>query len=801
MKQYLILKLCAVVGLFFLSTTSINAQVNTSSLVYMDAGKLTYVPYANEGQTNAVNVIPDFSYAGYMKGGVALPDVPVVTTLNALDGDNRFQIQSAIDALESTELDANGFRGTILLKAGNYLVNGRLNIQKSGIVLRGEGQGRNGTVLYAAAKYNHNFLTLGNPSARDLDEVSGTDVRISDAYVPVGTNSFNVVDGSGFSVGDIISIKRTVNQTWINELGMDEATLCKGRPAGSCNGWTTSYYTLKHQRIITAISGNTLTIDLPIIDVMETKYGGGTVSKATADGRAENIGVENLRIESYFKTATDELHGWSAIDINKTENSWVKKVTAQYFGYAAVRINGANFTTIEDTACIDYKSVITGGRRYGFTINSGTGNLFIRCYTNEGRHDYAMGSAVTGPNAYVDSYAADTYSDIGPHHRWATGTLFDNIRGGQMAVRNRGWSGTGHGWAGAQTMFWNLASYKSGITVESPIGSRNWGIGNVSGGAGGGHYGNGFIELRNQPVTTPRSIYLQQLEDRLGTQALDNIAIPEQKAGDIYTMLSEWRGNGELGNPITKPEDEDAFITLGPLADDRTINNGRGDDILITELTNQQKRGYFKFHLSNITQTISSAKLRLKVKSKSTAVISNMILLAANDNWEDDLIIGNGAPAPSGAPIDTKEVPNVGEWIEFDITTQVNAQKISDGIISLVVASTGTNENSYYSMNTFSLENRPELVINNQLSVDDVVTSDFKVYPNPASAEIFISSNTSIKNATVYSLLGKVMLNNPKSTKGGTSLSLDLRSLSKGLYILQLEDSLGNITNKKIIKK
>ncbi|WP_189663198.1 MULTISPECIES: DNRLRE domain-containing protein [unclassified Polaribacter] len=801
MKQHLIFKLCAVVGLFFLSTTSINAQGNTSSLVYMDNGKLTYTPYANEGQTNAVNVIPDFSHAGYKQGGVALPDVPVVTTLNALDGDNRFQIQSAIDALESAEPDANGFRGTILLKAGNYIVNGRLTIQKSGIVLRGEGQGRNGTVLHAAAKYNHTFLSLGNPSARGLDEVSGTDVRISDAYVPVGTKSFNVVDGSGFAVGDLISIKRTVNQTWINELGMDEATLCKGRPAGSCNGWTTSYYTLDHKRIITAKSGNTLTIDLPIVDVMETKYGGGTVSKATADGRAENIGVENLRIESYFKTATDELHGWSAIDINKTENSWVKKVTAQFFGYAAVRINNSNFTTVEDTACIDYKSVITGGRRYGFTINSGTGNLFIRCYTNEGRHDYATGSAVTGPNAFVDSYAADTHSDIGPHHRWATGLLFDNIRGGEMRVWNRGWSGTGHGWAGAQTLFWNLASYKSGIRVASPPGSRNWGIGNISGGPGGGHSGNGFIELRNQPVTTPRSIYLQQLEDRLGTQAVDNIAIPEQKAGNIYDMLADWKGNGELGNPITKQEDEDAFITLGPLADDRTINNGRGDEIVITEMANQQKRGYLKFHLSDITQTISSAKLRLKVKSKSTDVVSNMLFSVAIDTWNDDTIIGNGAPNPVGSPIETKALPVVGEFIEFDVTTEVNTQKSGDGIISLALIAVGSNVNTYYSMNSFYVADRPQLVINNQLSVDDVATNDFKVFPNPALDQIVITSKTSIKNATVYSLLGKVMLNNPKSTENRTKLSLDLRSLSKGLYILQLEDSLGNITNKKIVKK
>lgn len=42
----------------------------------------------------------------------------------------------------------------------------------------------------------------------------------------------------------------------------------------------------------------------------------------------------------------------------------------------------------------------------------------------------------------------------------------------------------------------------------------------------------------------PRSLYLQQLEDRLGPEAVEAITIPEQRYGRIWDQLSEWGGEG-----------------------------------------------------------------------------------------------------------------------------------------------------------------------------------------------------------------------------------------------------------------
>ncbi|MCA1761284.1 MAG: T9SS type A sorting domain-containing protein, partial [Bacteroidales bacterium] len=247
-----------------------------------------------------------------------------------------------------------------------------------------------------------------------------------------------------------------------------------------------------------------------------------------------------MLISSAVAGINDENHGWNAVVLNQTENCWVKNVTAKNFGYACVTLNDANQTTVEDCAMIDPVSITTGGRKYSFNISKGTFNLFQRCYTRGGRHDYVTGARVAGPNVFLDCFAENTFSDIGPHHRYATGILFDNIEGGMIRVQNRGTSGTGHGWAGAQTMFWNLKA-NGVLKVESPKGAMNWGIGC----SGNTKEGAGYWESWGQNVE-PRSLYLQQLKDRLGDTAVNNIVIPEQLEGNIYDKLKSWAGISDI---------------------------------------------------------------------------------------------------------------------------------------------------------------------------------------------------------------------------------------------------------------
>src|SRR6185436_2087852 len=116
----------------------------TVSRVYPGpSGRLVYVP-DEQG-----NTIHDASHAGYRGGGVAIPTAPVRETIWPVAGDNTEHIQAAIDKVSARPLDAGGFRGTVLLRAGYYRVVGPLRIKASGVVLRGEGMGDTGTILIA----------------------------------------------------------------------------------------------------------------------------------------------------------------------------------------------------------------------------------------------------------------------------------------------------------------------------------------------------------------------------------------------------------------------------------------------------------------------------------------------------------------------------------------------------------------------------------------------------------------------------------------------------------------------------
>ena len=534
--------------LLFLHGAAYSAE---SMLAYIGSqGRLEYSFYANEGETNADNVLPDFSYCGYKGGGAAIPDVPVVLTLEPQEGDDTQSIQNAINTVSARTQNADGFRGAVLLKAGRYQVASTLYILASGVVLRGEGQDVLGTVLEAVTPSDYDVISVGSGSASYAAQ-SGTIRAITTPYVPSGAVSFEISDTSGFSVGDWISVRRTPNQFWIDDLDMAQW------------GWTPSGYITDHERYITAISGNTITVDVPLVDVYQDKYGGGQVFKLNPISRISLCAVENLRIESCYAGDTDEEHPWDAIKMQYVENSWIRGVTAQYFAYSCVNVsNYARWITVEDCAFLDPKSIITGGRRYSFNIEgTATRVLIQRCYAYDGRHDFVLGSRTRGPNAFVDCYAAHSNADSGPHHRWSTGTLFDNIySSNSIAVENRQDSGTGHGWSGAQMVFWNCKTPNQ--KCDAPKGAMNFAIGSKADKCEGSWAPEepfGWWEHQWQDVY-PRSLYFQQLQDRLGPTAVNNVSSISQCTGNIWDEILAWAGNTRFqpnplreGTPADRP--------------------------------------------------------------------------------------------------------------------------------------------------------------------------------------------------------------------------------------------------------
>jgi len=520
-------------------TVEVEEIQHTSSLVYTSEtnGSLVYTKFANENSDIRENVIPDFSSSGYKGGGVPIPFVPTIEIIHPTnENDHSHVIQTAIDNVSNIEINEDGFRGAIFLKAGVYRVNNTLKISSSGIVIRGEGSGElDGTTIIYTANAQSNLFEVESVGSGP-QEISGSRTSVIDTFVPVGSITFNVTDSSLYSPGDRIMIEYGVNEKWITDLSNMTQW-----------GWTAQLYQLKFRRDIIEIDtvNNQITIDAPIVQAIEAQYGGVDIYKFQFVGMVTNVGFEGLRLESTYSSEEDENHGWTAIMIRRLTNGWVRQVTGLYFGFGLVSINDFSYqVTVEDCAMLNHKSIITGGRRYSFNIDDAEKVLMQRCLTSEGRHDYVSGSQTSGPNVFVDCLAINAYSDIGPHHRYSTGQLYDNVKGSDINVQNRENSGSGHGWAGAQIMFWNC---EADIICDAPNGAMNWAIGNVGSQREGSFASDepfGFWDSHNQPVI-PRSLYYKQLVERLELNSLKSIALPKQINGSrIWDDLRTWNGNG-----------------------------------------------------------------------------------------------------------------------------------------------------------------------------------------------------------------------------------------------------------------
>ncbi len=415
---------------------------------------------------------------------------------------------------------------------GKYRIGGTLYIRASGVVLRGEGEGENGTVLIATGTEQRTLIEFEGRSF--WQEVGGTRQAIVDDYVPVGAKTFAIADASGFAVGDDILVHRPSTAQWISAIGMDRIEM--SHP--DVRQWEPGTYDFRFDRTITAIEGNRITIDAPMGNAFEREYGGGWVLKYEYLGRIEQVGIENLRGVSEFDDSEkdesredefiDEDHAWNFVVFSRVQNAWARNITSVHFGYACVTIgNLAKWMTVQDSQCLDPVSQITGGRRYSFPIH-GQLSLVQRCYTRRGRHDYVLHARVPGPNVFLDCTADIAHNDSGPHHRWSVCTLFDNVivNGNAINVQDRQGSGTGHGWAGAQKVLWNCEA--ESFIVQKPPTSQNYAIGCIGEKRDGWYRReDGYWESHGRKVS-PRSLYLKQLEDRLGIEAVKAVATRAQ---------------------------------------------------------------------------------------------------------------------------------------------------------------------------------------------------------------------------------------------------------------------------------
>ena len=492
-----------------------------SQWVYADPkGKLVYKTLETGDR------IMDFSYAGYMGGGATIPSVPVKITLSPSVGDNTDAIQHAIDEVSKMKM-VKGFRGAVLLKAGTYSCERTLKINASGVVLRGSGAGVDGTIFNLTGKPHACIEIRGAVSIKKI----GDSTIISDSYVPAGTNSFHLKNVSGFTVGDTIRITRPVTDEWIRFMGMDQLVR-----SGKKQTWVSGDITT--ERIISKIEGNKITVDVPLNDSYDSKYTGPSgvaVQKITVSGLLSQIGIEDFRIVSPAQSVTisDEHH--RAFTMSGLSDGWARNLEI-FNTVNSISVTGKRITV--DNINIIHEVPTLGAAKPADLNGSGQQVLFNRCnITGDNLFFFGTGAKVTGPVVVLNCVFRGN-GWIQPHQRWATGLLIDGceVPDGGIDFMNRGVMGSGHGWAIGWAVAWNCKA-KSYLN-QMPPGSANWVIGSKgnqqrkaipgSNESGSIIYDSlsvlpeGIYDSHNINVT-PSSLYLSQLQERLGTQAVLNI--------------------------------------------------------------------------------------------------------------------------------------------------------------------------------------------------------------------------------------------------------------------------------------
>lgn len=455
------------------------------------------------------NRIPDFSHCGYAGADEEIPEVPVCLEVEPQSGDNGPRIQAAIDRLAKLPIAQNGFRGCIQLAPGRFEIAGQLRISASGIVLRGSGAFESGTTLVATGLDRRPLIRIEGSADRHTRDAKPR--KVLDAYVPVGARTLRLDSTAGLKEGDPVLVIRPSTLEWIKTLGADTFGVA----------WKPGSRDIQWDRTIVRIENDTITLDAPLTTAIEQRFGGATVETYDWPGRISMIGIEDLRLQSDYAAdrPRDEDHAWFGVTMNNVEDAWIRRVEFLHFAGGAVALwENTKRVTVED--CISEKPIseLGGYRRHTF-FTQGQLTLFLRCWSSQGRHDFAVGHGAAGPNAFVNCHAKNALASSGPIESWASGVLYDNVRidGASLELVNRWGIPPGVGWSAANCVLWQCQA--ATIRVFTPPTAHNWAIGSW-----GEFAGDGIIASHNDFIR-PISLYQAQLQERRGTQRAASVGL------------------------------------------------------------------------------------------------------------------------------------------------------------------------------------------------------------------------------------------------------------------------------------
>jgi hypothetical protein len=295
---------------------------------------------------------------------------------------------------------------------------------------------------------------------------------------------------------------------------------------GKQQTWIKSGNTIRTDRVVKSVAGDRVTLDVPLSDALDAKFTAANLVHYSFPGRITEVGVEGLRIVAPFEDIPISGPQFAALRMDAVEDAWARDIEIQEAQNGVTIGAGAKRLTLANVR-IAHSAAHSGAAAPADFALQGTQILLDRCAVTgaEGTWPVVTQAQVTGP-LVVLNFNAD-HRGVAPHQRWATGLLVDGARfpgaterAPGIAFSNRNIMGSGHGWDIGWAVAWNVTA--PFLLVQQPPGAMNWCIGCVGKTVTLATGPDGIFDSQGKMVE-PASLYLEQLRERLGAQAVANI--------------------------------------------------------------------------------------------------------------------------------------------------------------------------------------------------------------------------------------------------------------------------------------
>lgn len=267
---------------------------------------------------------------------------------------------------------------------------------------------------------------------------------------------------------------------------------------------------------IISITGNQVTLQIPLTDALNLKYMRPEVWAYTPPELSSEMGLQNLGIEvpSSFTcsgTPLDQVTcNYPAIRFSSwTVDSWASGLTLVGFNRFFEVQRDATRITIQDSTMNRNQDIVADSSPPLDIVIKGSQTLVQDCQqvglSTARCISYTTDSLTPGPNAITrHSTTATTAQMISPYGRWAQGLLVEDTTT-PTQYANQGASG-GRGWPMNAGVGWNLGH----ALIQSPPLGINWCVG--CGGSGTPTENGTFF--RSGETVSPHSLFAAQLHAR-----------------------------------------------------------------------------------------------------------------------------------------------------------------------------------------------------------------------------------------------------------------------------------------------